>query len=140
MTTQSDFKLCYIKGDWAWFTTQDVDKQWGDDWDDAPYDCNAGDPYAWRESDKEPKWELLKVAFISRLNVTGSQIFNSRYCVQDFNRLTIPWLISDAWDDEHDRERIKIMAGCTLPDFIARIQGCGGDVYMKVLQAEAVMA
>jgi hypothetical protein len=27
------FKLCYVEDSWAYFTTQDVTKQWGDDWD-----------------------------------------------------------------------------------------------------------
>lgn len=38
-------RLCYVEGDWAYFTTQPLDKQWGDDWDDAPYEHNAGEPY-----------------------------------------------------------------------------------------------
>ena len=38
-------KLCYVEGNIAYFTTQDLDKQWGDDWDDAPYEHNAGLPY-----------------------------------------------------------------------------------------------
>lgn len=42
-------RLCYIDGPWAYFTTQPVAEQWGDDWDDAPYEHNAGDPY-------EPCW------------------------------------------------------------------------------------
>ena len=37
--------LCYVEGNWAYFTTKDLDKQWGDDWDDAPYEHNAGTPY-----------------------------------------------------------------------------------------------
>ena len=37
--------LCYVKGPWAYFTTQPLKKQWGDDWDDAPYEHNAGEPY-----------------------------------------------------------------------------------------------
>ena len=27
------------------FTNADLKEQWGDDWNDAPYDCNAGWPY-----------------------------------------------------------------------------------------------
>ena len=38
-------RLCYIDNCWAYFTTQPLDKQWGDDWDDAPYEHNAGEPY-----------------------------------------------------------------------------------------------
>ena len=41
-------QLCLVKLPWAWFTTCQLDRQWGDDWNDAPYDCNAGYPYAWQ--------------------------------------------------------------------------------------------
>lgn len=37
--------LCYVDGNRAYFTTQPLDQQWGDDWDDAPYEHNAGTPY-----------------------------------------------------------------------------------------------
>ena len=40
-------KLCYIDPHdrSAWFTSCELDKQWGDDWNDAPYEHNAGEPY-----------------------------------------------------------------------------------------------
>jgi hypothetical protein len=41
--------LCYVDGPWAYFTTQPLREQWGDDWSDAPYEHNAGPPY-------EPCW------------------------------------------------------------------------------------
>ena len=45
----SDPKLCYVEGCFAYFTTlTDIKDQWGDDWDDAPYEHNAGEPYDWR--------------------------------------------------------------------------------------------
>lgn len=37
--------LCYVDGNKAWFTTKPLAEQWGDDWDDAPYEHNAGQPY-----------------------------------------------------------------------------------------------
>jgi len=36
--------LCYVSGPWAYFTTQALNKQWGDDWDDAPYEQMREDP------------------------------------------------------------------------------------------------
>lgn len=43
------FRLCYIDDDTAtaYFTTQPLAEAWGDDWDDAPYEHNAGTPYVW---------------------------------------------------------------------------------------------
>ena len=39
-----DYRLCFKKGMILYFT-DNFDKQWGDDWNDAPLDCNAGIPY-----------------------------------------------------------------------------------------------
>ena len=39
-------KLCYVDQSWAFFTTKSLSDQWGDDWDDAPYEHNAGYPYS----------------------------------------------------------------------------------------------
>ena len=36
--------LCYVDAPWAYFTTRRLSEQWGDDWDDAPYEHNAGTP------------------------------------------------------------------------------------------------
>ena len=43
--------LCYIEGPWAYFTTRPLADQCGDDWDDAPYEHNAGWPYKWHKRD-----------------------------------------------------------------------------------------
>ena len=51
-----EFRLCYVNGPFAYFTTKEVSEQWGDDWNDAPYEHNAGKPYEWSKRDKAPKW------------------------------------------------------------------------------------
>jgi hypothetical protein len=86
-----EFRLCYVDGAFAYFTTQKLSEQWGDDWNDAPYEHNAGEPYEWREGDKEPKWEILKVAFEGSLRTPDSGVENSRYSVQDINKGQIAW-------------------------------------------------
>ena len=48
-----EYKLCYVDGNKAWFTNN-FEKQWGDDWNDRPYEHNAGLPYDhWSELIKE---------------------------------------------------------------------------------------
>jgi hypothetical protein len=42
---KKDPVLCYVDGVFAYFTTQSLKKQTGDDWNDAPYEHNAGEPY-----------------------------------------------------------------------------------------------
>lgn len=89
---RDDAKLCYISGghdydkdepnEWiAFFTTKELSEQWGDDWNDSPYEHNAGWPYLphkhykgydrekkeWYDgSDYEngiPKWRIYQVTF-----------------------------------------------------------------------------
>jgi hypothetical protein len=41
----NDYHLCLIKEDRAFFAPVPAYDVWGDDWDNAPYWCNAGAPY-----------------------------------------------------------------------------------------------
>ena len=52
----TEHKLCYINGQWAFFTN--AEKQWGDDWNDVPASCNAGDPYSDAPAAETGKGEL----------------------------------------------------------------------------------
>lgn len=57
------YKLCYIKDNAAWFTS-DLKHQWGDDWGDRPYEVNAGSPYStYFQNGKETELKLKKVYF-----------------------------------------------------------------------------
>jgi hypothetical protein len=134
------YKLCYIENNFAYFTTQDLDKQWGDDWDDAPYEHNAGTPYAphiryfadgrtekipeyWNE-DGTPKWEIMKIAFYCPTAETPAQMAygNSKYSVQQINKGMIPWLTS--------RPHCTCKyAGASIDSFVFFIEECGGEVF-----------
>lgn len=46
--SKQTFKLCYVHHNILYFTDS-FEKQWGDDWDDAPYEHNAGEPYEWED-------------------------------------------------------------------------------------------
>lgn len=119
--------LCYVNGQRAFFTTQPLESQWGDDWNDAPYEHNAGSPYApsWIDKrDKKPLWEIHSVLFCSELVTPDYEAWNSPYSVQDINAGNIPWLREA--DDTSAGEHIRIYAGCTLTDFRRLIvQACG---------------
>jgi len=122
-------KLCYISGDWAYFTTQDVTEQWGDDWNDAPYEHNAGRPYDFREYNRErgdEPWSIFEVALSTNLSTPCEGHTNSPYCVQDINRGDVPWLQSNAWS----MAGIRIMAGTTFKEFVTIINQAGGTVYV----------
>jgi hypothetical protein len=144
------YKLCYVDGSWAYFTTQDLDKQWGDDWNDAPYECNAEIPYAWNEKvyqknpeteeyryipNPEPQWSIGMVAFDGNFDAPcdGYQWSSSPYSVQAINRKAIPWLrTSEYYSGAH----VEIWAGTTYPDFVALIIQGGGMVYVQVTERD----
>jgi hypothetical protein len=135
------FKLCYIEGNTAYFTTKDIAMQWGDDWNDVPYHCNAGAPYtptvfhytAGRteldmrdhEADGTPKWEILAVQFdCYRLQTPAELSGYNPYSVQMINAGAAAWLFGyDAL-----ARPVAIHAGATLDDFTATIIRCGGTV------------
>ena len=147
-----DFKLCYIdKHNTAYFTTQDLDKQTGDDWNDAPYEHNAGEPYLpfyryyadgrtekhepdWNE-DGTPKWEIYKVAYECIGAETPAEIAgsNSRYSVDDINAKLIPWLSVFRWSPPPDWQSRSVdralFAGASVEEFTEFVESCGGTVY-----------
>lgn len=130
-----DTRLCYVEGSFAYFTTQLLTEQFGDDWNDAPYEFNAGLPYEplhdplcscsackddWNE-DGTPKWEIVKVAF-DGLFKQPCDLYRP-YSVVDINQRGIPWLQND---------EVKIYAGMSVWGFVYRIIKAGGEVYQRV--------
>lgn len=118
--------LCYVAGETAYFTTRTLDKQWGDDWNDAPYEHNAGPPYEWREgSSSEAPYQIaiLKFSgpFSTPADIAGS---NSRYSVQMINSGACAWLVAD------DPKYRSIPAGITAAQFADLMQAAGGTVYL----------
>ena len=88
------YKLCYVKqkDDYlnliTLYFTNDMEKQWGDDWDDIPYEYNAGEPYE-HETDVfsiivNTNWEDIITPCTEHLN--------SPYSVKDINKGIIPWI------------------------------------------------
>ena len=115
--TLDNMKLCYVRNSKAFFTTQKLEKQWGDDWDDAPYEHNAGEPYTGEG------WKILKIFFeVDLMNEPCDNYANSPYSVEAINKKTIPWLSSDS---------ISIWAGTTLREFIRIIKKAGGEIYLN---------
>jgi hypothetical protein len=126
--------LCYVDGSFAYFTTQPLEEAWGDDWNDAPYEHNAGTPYGpfkgregdW-EQDGSPKWEIIKVAYDGWLSEARERHPDSPLSVQDINAGRAPWLV-----DKHGRSGVKIQAGTSLREFIELVKKADGEVYLPV--------
>lgn len=111
-------QLCYVELPFVWFTT-DFEGQWGDDWDDVPYECNAGRPYTPEFIGRD--WELFRVAIFAnpyrhQLLVPADGHYNSPWSVDDINQGHVPWL--RLTNLEWDSPTIAIMmAGMTYKDF-----------------------
>lgn len=115
--------LCCILGDFAYFTTQPLSKQWGDDWNDAPYECNAGPPYIPYKEDEH--WEIVVVAFKHpEYETPGDFHYNSPFSVEMINKKNSPWLAD--YYNYTKGELLPIFAGVPLSEFIEKIRSTGG--------------
>lgn len=144
-----NYKLCYVEDNFAYFTTKELKDQWGDDWNDAPYEHNAGEPYEpcwhntpeqiekndgkcecgccvrdWNE-DGTPKWKVMKVAYDGCFDTPSSNCANSNFSVEDINAGAVPWL-SNKWD------KVFINAGVSFEEFKSLVKKGGGNVYVAV--------
>ena len=116
-------KLCYCTDNWAYFTDLPLDKQWGDDWNDAPYEHNAEEPY-----DNEGS-NIVKVAWEGPFELPGENMCNSPYSVERINAGVVPWLVTSKWESKC----VVIPAGTSLIEFCKLIEMGGGHVYSKIV-------
>ena len=127
MNINKDLRLCYIDGTRAWFTS-DFDNQWGDDWNDSPYWCNAGDPYTENIVNNEnKKVKLVKLVFETELQ--SNEDLGHYYSVEQLNAKCAAWLIPYYNFSKHLSE--PIYAGVSIKDFIEIINKAGGVVYLS---------
>ena len=118
---------------YAYFTPLPLDEQWGDDWNDAPYDCNAGEPYddvtdeieekdGLRFVTKSHEITIIKVPFaIKSYNTSMPKDYgyNSPFCVDDINRGAVAWIYDyNATLKKH----VTIHAGINPFDFVKKIE------------------
>lgn len=113
------YKLCYVENNFAYFTNLPLDEQWGDDWDDTPYEHNAGEPYC------DEKDQIIKIAFDSDLHLLkpNHDYNNSPYSVQDINDGEISWLRNYRGEG--------IYVGASIEEFKKFIWENYGDVYAR---------
>lgn len=116
------WRLCYVDGPWAWFTTRELSEQWGDDWDDAPYEHNSGGPYRYDGH------ELMKVAWEGPLLEPHDGHCNSPYSVKSINAGACAWLRTESWV----RDVVCVPAGVGLEEFKQLVESVGGSVYERM--------
>lgn len=120
-----NYKLCYVKQkeDYPNLTilyfTNNMKKQTGDDWDDAPYEHNSGEPY-------EHETDLFSIVVKTdwREFITPcTGLLNSPYSVNDINEGMVPWLTIPIGG----KKSIFIKAGKTLFSVIDTIKAYVSD-------------
>lgn len=119
MKNIEDKKLCYIEGQCAYFTSFPLSKVYGDDWNDSPYELNAGPPYE--------EFNITKICFeVDKYSLPQDL---GDYSVDQINnkKNNIPWLKS-IWVDRSD---FHIFAGTTLREFKEIIKKTGGKIYVE---------
>lgn len=126
---QAEPILCYVSGHFAYFTTQALDMQWGDDWNDAPYEHNAGIPYDWQEDDEEPRWDIIVLMWVGDFATPDEYHINSPYSVEMINRGDVAWLRPEKWVTGGR----PIPAGTTISEFKKRIKEVGGCIWVQEL-------
>lgn len=131
---KKEYRLCYVDGQKAWFTDS-FEKQWGDDWNDKPYECNAGEPYnSWSEliEDNEDIFKRkykhhqikLKTLYFEANDWSEQKPCDmGRFSVEDINKGTVAWVHTD---------KFNILAGTEIEEFIKIIKENGGKIYMEV--------
>lgn len=125
--------LCYCEEQWAYFTTQPLAEQWGDDWDDAPYEHNAGRPYVYHEHDRKcgkPPWVIIRVGWRGPWETPCGWVTNSELSVEDINSGRTPWLRPQRFGE---RRVPKIYAGTTLGEFAHTLLAEGGMLWLPAV-------
>ena len=130
----------YIEGEqelYAYFTPLDLEEQWGDDWDDYPYEYNAETPYdsKYEEKDEKGNWkeyEIIKVPFY----VDSWKVYfpkewghseNSPFCVRDINAGAVAWIYYAGKDGKSSKGSVAIHAGVNPFEFINKIEKINND-------------
>jgi hypothetical protein len=115
----------------AYFTRLDLLEQWGDDWNDVPYDCNAGGPY------EDVEGDIIEVPFAFVGSEDDEGYFstypldyklpkdygggNCPWSVEDINLGAVPWLFVKDMSKRHV-PAVVIMAGISPVEFREKLE------------------
>lgn len=81
-----NYRLCYVEDSLMYFT-DDFENVHGDDWDDRPYQNNAGTPYA--------EYVRRIIAFEDRWDIEKPSDGRCYYSAYDINRGAAAWLFHE---------------------------------------------
>ena len=115
-----EYKLCYVEGQKAYFTSN-FKEQWGDDWNDRPYEHNAGLPYD-SITRNEEHTILMVPYYIDPEKVVYPRDYgngNSPFTVEQINYGAVPWIF--VWSREF-RKSFSIFAETNPLEFINKLK------------------
>ena len=123
-----NWQLCLVKGNCAYFSKDKPSDVYGDDWNDAPYEHNAGEPYGF-------KFPYFKVYFSAGLIDQTYMQTNSRYSVNDLNDRDCKhyWLRTDPCNVYINRFSIEIYTGILFSAFVRLVELVGGEIMLPVI-------
>ena len=119
------YRLCYIENNVMYFSDNFPSCR-ADDWDDAPYEHNAGTPYEYREDlsvkeNRENGYSRLRyVGYVPDWEIkTPAERFgyNTPFSVDDINNGAVPWLYHEKYGG--------LMAGTTINKAIKWLRKAG---------------
>ena len=111
-----EYRLCFVKDSWAYFTARPLCEVSGNDWDDAPYQYNAGPPCTRDGGD------IYKVAWDGNFDLPHD---TPGWSADQINAGAAPWLTE--WVTYGTG--VVIAADVTLVEFRALIKKGDGAVY-----------
>lgn len=115
-----NYKLCYVDQEDEYssittlYFTNDMEKQWGDEWGIAPYEHNAEVPY----NDETDIYSIVIEHSFSDIHTPMKGYSSSPYSVKDINKGVIPWITIP----RKGKNSIFIKAGDTCLSVIDRIK------------------
>lgn len=124
----SNYKLCYVENNFAYFTTQELADQWGDGWAKS-YPLNSGEPYEATALDaKDGKsWAIERVAFYAEMETPDER--GGDYSPRSINAGAAAWLVTSRWSSAPE---VVIPAGVSIEQFTALVHQAGGEVYRRM--------
>lgn len=120
----------YVEGkqeEYAYFTPIGLDEQWGDDWDDYPYNHNADVPYDFSMVDgKRKEHEILVVPFFSGdydvYEPKDWNYQNGMFSVKDINVGAVAWIYYAGPGEKTCKGSVVVKAGDSPVEFIGKIE------------------
>lgn len=114
----------------AYFTPIDLKDQWGDDWDDAPYEYNAEEPYDdyWDGNGAKHEINIYVVHFTVPKEVEKTLLMPCDFCVGNYgscvsvsqiNSGMVAWMYAS--ESYKTCDGFAIQAGTKLNEFVEKI-------------------